>query len=133
MNAPEHLQHKPIIAVNDYDKVDGPHAHRTDARALSIGHAQYGDSHISSKIWRHTGKKWSRQSEEMPVHRTIDLATLFVASLLANEESKAPLSNLNEQVVKGNDLDDIHDYYLKHQAVIEPKLKELKRLLDLLI
>ena len=24
---------------------------------------------ISAKVWRHTGEKWSRQSEEMPLHR----------------------------------------------------------------
>ncbi|TPE43347.1 DUF6530 family protein [Pontibacter mangrovi] len=133
MNAPEHLQHKPIVAVNDYDKIDGPHAHHTDTRALSIGQAQYDGNHISGKVWRHTGNKWSRQSEEMPIHRSIDLATLFVASLLASNGVKAPLSNLNEQVVDGNKLKAIHDYYLKHETIIKPKLEELKRVLDKLL
>jgi len=32
---------------------------------------------ISAKIWRHTGEKWSRQSEEMPLHRVLDLAILI--------------------------------------------------------
>ena len=32
---------------------------------------------ISAKIWRYTGEKWSRQSEEIPLHRAIDLS-IFV-------------------------------------------------------
>ena len=27
-------------------------------------------------MWRHTGDKWSRQSEELPLHRVLDLAIL---------------------------------------------------------
>ena len=27
-------------------------------------------------MWRHTGEKWSRQSEELPLHRVLDLAIL---------------------------------------------------------
>lgn len=37
---------------------------------------------ISAKIWRHTGEKWSRQSEEMPLHRALDLAILICQSKL---------------------------------------------------
>ncbi len=28
-------------------------------------------------VWRHTGEKWSRQSEELPLHRVLDLAIRF--------------------------------------------------------
>jgi hypothetical protein len=31
---------------------------------------------VSAKVWRHTGGKWSRQSEELPLHRVLDLAIL---------------------------------------------------------
>jgi hypothetical protein len=31
---------------------------------------------ISAKVWRYTGEKWSRQSEELPLHRVLDLAIL---------------------------------------------------------
>jgi hypothetical protein len=37
---------------------------------------------ISAKIWRHTGGKWSRQSEEMPLHRVLDLAVLICRTKL---------------------------------------------------
>ena len=86
MDAPQHLAHKPIISVSDYDKVDGKYANATDAMALSIGLAQYDRSDISLKVWRYTNdEKWSRQSEELPVHRNLDLTILFLTSLLISD------------------------------------------------
>ena len=37
---------------------------------------------ISAKVWRHTGEKWSRQSEELPLHRVLDLAILTCRAML---------------------------------------------------
>ena len=38
MESPKHLSHKPIISVNDYDKIDALYANKkTDVKALSIG------------------------------------------------------------------------------------------------
>ena len=54
-------------------------AYHTDAQGLSLGLAQWNDRgrvDISAKVWRHTGEKWSRQSEELPLHRVLDLAIL---------------------------------------------------------
>ena len=47
---------------------------------------------ISAKIWRYTGEKWSRQSEEMPLHRVLDLAILICRSqlYLRNEAYRYP-------------------------------------------
>lgn len=81
MESPKHLSHHPIISVNDYDKIDALYANSTDVKALSIGIAQYDVSEISLKVWRHTDKKWSRQSEELPIHRNLDLSILFLAAL----------------------------------------------------
>ena len=36
-----------------------------------------GSVDVSAKVWRYTGEKWSRQSEELPVHRVLDLALLI--------------------------------------------------------
>lgn len=36
---------------------------------------------LSAKVWRYTGEKWSRQSEELPIHRVFDLASLLWALL----------------------------------------------------
>jgi hypothetical protein len=37
---------------------------------------------FSAKVWRYTGEKWSRQSEELPLHRIIDLAILICRTKL---------------------------------------------------
>ena len=77
MKIPLTLKHKPVIVCENYDKVDGRQAHETDAQGLSVGLAQWNDRgrvDISAKIWRYTGEKWSRQSEELPLHRVLDLA-----------------------------------------------------------
>ncbi|MDD2454676.1 MAG: DUF6530 family protein, partial [Synergistaceae bacterium] len=50
-----------------------------EAKGLSLGLAQWNDRgkvEISAKVWRYTGEKWSRQSEELPLHRVLDLAIL---------------------------------------------------------
>ncbi|NMB38735.1 MAG: hypothetical protein GX994_04070, partial [Firmicutes bacterium] len=60
--------------------VDGRQAYNSDAKGLSLGLAQWNDRgkvDISAKVWRHTGEKWSRQSEELPLHRVLDLAILI--------------------------------------------------------
>mgnify|MGYP003611816194 CR=1 FL=1 len=75
MKIPTGLKHKPVIVSEDYDKVDGRN-HSSDAKGLSLGLAQWNDRgkvDISAKVWRHTGGKWSRQSEELPLHRVLDL------------------------------------------------------------
>ena len=80
MKIPTSLKHKPVIVAEDYDRIDGRH-HQSDAKGLSLGLAQWNDRgtvDISAKVWRHTGGKWSRQSEELPIHRVLDLAILIV-------------------------------------------------------
>jgi len=83
MKIPTELKHKPVIVSDEYEKIDGRKAPESDAKGLSLGLAQWNDRghvDISAKIWRHTGGKWSRQSEEMPFHRVLDLAILIVRS-----------------------------------------------------
>ncbi len=79
MQIPTSLRHKPVIVSEEYDRVDGRFAGHSDAKGLSLGLAQWNDRgtlDISAKVWRHTGTKWSRQSEELPLHRVLDLAIL---------------------------------------------------------
>lgn len=79
MNIPTTLKHKPVIVVPNYENVDGAMALQSDAKGLSVGLAQWNDRgniEASAKVWRHTGEKWSRQSEELPLHRVLDLAIL---------------------------------------------------------
>jgi hypothetical protein len=80
MKIPTTLKHKPVIVSEDYDEIDGRYSGHSDAKGLSVGLAQWNDRgkvDASAKVWRYTGEKWSRQSEEMPLHRVIDLA-IFV-------------------------------------------------------
>lgn len=79
MQIPTTLKHKPVVTVEDYEHIDGRYAYDSDAKGLSLGLAQWNDRgqvDISAKVWRHTGGKWSRQSEELPLHRVLDLAIL---------------------------------------------------------
>ena len=81
MKIPTTLRHKPCICVEDYAHVDGKQAYDSDAQGLSLGLAQWNDRgrvEASCKVWRYTGERWSRQSEELPPHRVLDLAILLV-------------------------------------------------------
>src|SRR5690606_6284318 len=85
MKIPTTLKHKPVIVTENYEKVDGRSAYNSDAKGLSLGLAQWNDRgkvEISAKVWRHTGEKWSRQSEELPLHRVLDLAILICRTRL---------------------------------------------------
>lgn len=91
MKIPTTLKHKPVIVSENYENVDGRYAYNTDSKGLSLGLAQWNDRgkvDISAKVWRYTGEKWSRQSEELPLHRVLDLAILVCrAKLYFKEES----------------------------------------------
>ncbi|MEI7884144.1 MAG: DUF6530 family protein [Clostridia bacterium] len=90
MKIPTNLKHKPVIVVEDYENIDGRNAYSTEAKGISLGLAQWNDRgkvEISAKVWRHTGEKWSRQSEELPLHRVIDLAILICRSKLHFREA----------------------------------------------
>lgn len=90
MKIPTTLKHKPVIVAEDYANVDGRMAYESDAQGLSLGLAQWNDRgkvDISAKVWRHTGERWSRQSEELPLHRVLDLAILICRSKLHFDEA----------------------------------------------
>lgn len=89
MKIPTTLKHKPVIVAEDYEHIDGRSAYETDAKGLSLGLAQWNDRgrvDISAKVWRYTGEKWSRQSEELPLHRVLDLAILTCRTQLYLKE-----------------------------------------------
>lgn len=90
MKIPTALKHKPVIVSENYENVDGRYAYNSDAKGLSLGLAQWNDRgkvDISAKVWRYTGEKWSRQSEELPLHRVLDLAILVCRSQLHFREA----------------------------------------------
>lgn len=90
MKIPTTLKHKPVIVSENYENVDGRYAYNTDAKGLSLGLAQWNDRgkvDVSAKVWRYTGEKWSRQSEELPLHRVLDLAILVCRAQLHFREA----------------------------------------------
>lgn len=90
MKIPTTLKHKPVIVAENYENVDGRNAYNTDTKGLSLGLAQWNDRgkvDISAKVWRYTGEKWSRQSEELPLHRVLDLAILVCRAQLHFREA----------------------------------------------
>ena len=130
MKIPTYLKHKPIIGVNAYEKIDSIYANNSDVKALSIGEAQYDNKQISLKVWRHTGKKWSRQNEEIPVHRNIDLTILLIGSLLTDISAKYPTTSLREEIINESKVIEIHNYYKQNENYLKPRLEELKSVLD---
>jgi hypothetical protein len=85
---PLHLKHRPFFML-PYEPFDGRYARNTDAKYLSIGHAQWRSNEdpypISAKVWRYPDNKWSRMSEELPLHRVIDLCILMTEALFARQ------------------------------------------------
>ena len=129
MSAPTYLKHKPILEVSDYDKIDGVYANKTDAKALSIGIAQWnslGQTDLSAKVWRHVGEKWSRQSEELPLHRVLDLASLICITMGYN--NNAEITSTETFPVKEVTADNNSDLHLE---LMEKELEKNKEHLDI--
>jgi len=133
MKVPTHLKHEPVFGLEGYNKMDGIYAGRgSDAPCLSIGVAQWnqrGSQDISAKVWRNSGAEdndyqdgsWSRMSEELPIHRNLDL-TIFICEvmdMLKNEESSRPITLQHETAdirkISENEFveDDVHILKLK--------------------
>jgi len=125
-NVPLYLTHKPIIACNysEYTNADD------DAKFLSIGHAQYDYNAASIKIFRHTGEKWSRQSEELPINRVGDFALLLLATINKVCKQNAENSILNEITIKEEELEFLKDEIESNKERIKTSFIEIKRLLS---
>ena len=131
---PENLSHKPIIGVDNYDRIDGHYANNTDARALSIGYAQFDNNEISVKVFRNTGTQWSPQTEELPLHRCIDLCTLIIKSLILLEQERYSFAgDIKPQICKEKEIKYFKQYYKQHYCVLLPKLRELQDALNTFI
>ncbi|CAN7415733.1 DUF6530 family protein [Pseudomonas sp. LjRoot277] len=83
---PNHLDHQPVYAM-PYKKFDGWRAGETDTRYLSIGISQWSANEVSLKIMRYK-EQWSRQSEELPLHRVID-SSIFLAKVLLDRDKQS--------------------------------------------
>ena len=121
MTVPTHLKHTPIVVV-DYLNTDMSLGYG-DTHYLSIGYAQWNSNEISAKTIRHSGDRWSRQSEEIPLLRLLDLAILEIAVI------KGKACSLNQTIVDKSIHQNLMNYINNHQALIDQRLNEIKKLL----
>ncbi|MBO4804964.1 MAG: PD-(D/E)XK nuclease family protein [Paludibacteraceae bacterium] len=119
---PLNLSHKPIVSV-DYSEKD---AYAGDAKFLSIGRAKWDKEDVSAKIfrWAEEGERWSRQSEEMPLWRVLDLAKLVIATITGKR------SPLNEGVVNEEDGEFLKNFICDNMKLYAPRIKEIADLLN---
>jgi hypothetical protein len=141
MPVPEHLEHKPVFSI-PYRDFDGIHVGNTDARFLSIGLAQYDEDCVSAKTMRHIRGRWSRQAEELPLHRAVDL-TLFIAETLFgshNDHVTIPSGTFENQredlpvAMNTNRSEDeivrFRDFMDRHGPQLRRRLRALASVLD---
>jgi hypothetical protein len=151
IKVPNNLKHKPIYEINNYNLIDGQYAGESDAVGLSIGLAQWnerGRMDISAKVWRHTGDqskgyeggKWSRQSEELPLHRVLDLAVFICKTKqIINDKKEGDTIQIqggkmviekaydNDCIVE--DLNTLNKSLKENDEYIDMRLKELSSIL----
>ena len=131
--APMHLRHRPVISTVGHEAGDDPwhNGAETDVQALSIGHAQWDDPDaFAVKVWRWVGQ-WSPQSEEVPVHRALDLALLVVSALIEERTHRLPGNHLQLRVVQPGELEELRAFLREHRGVLEERLVEMQALLDI--
>lgn len=119
--APHWLSHKPVITV-DYEEHD---SNAGDAKFLSLGHSTWNAHDFSAKIFRkvYSTGTWSRQGEEMPLWRVLDLATLIVATITGKQ------SNLSEFVQDHGSEAELKDFLDENMETLAPKMNELREML----
>ena len=117
--APENGTHKPVITV-DYEKIDEV----GDAKFLSIGRSTWDGKDYSAKVFRETNGHWSSKSEELPLWRVLDLATLVVSVINGKN------SNLDEYIQDKEQVEELRSFISENLNLYIPRLNELKRVLN---
>ena len=127
-NIPTWLAHKPIVACrygNGFGDDSG------DAKYLSVGRAQYDQQCVSVKVFRHSGERWSRQSEEIPIHRLGYLMQMFLSTVrLLQSEQLPKQTSLHEEIVCPEELDFLRSEFHKNRDEIIGSLEEIKTILQ---
>ncbi|WP_345951292.1 DUF6530 family protein [Mucilaginibacter sp. PAMB04274] len=130
--APMHLTHKPVIATVDARTLDDPEhdGSWTDVRSLSIGKAQWDDPDVFSvKIWRSVDGRWTRQSEEVPLHRALDLAILVIDALIEERSGTFMGHHLHPVIVAPNSLEELHEFIRDNRGILTERIIEINSLI----
>ncbi|VVP26553.1 hypothetical protein PS876_04112 [Pseudomonas fluorescens] len=135
---PMHLDHQPVYAM-PYKQFDGWRAGNTDTRYLSIGISQWSADEISLKIMRHKDK-WSRQSEELPLHRVVD-SSIFLAKVLLDRHNESIdiepdlFTNqshgfrIHKEPITHHDKDQFENAWGRHEPALKDRFDTLYRML----
>ncbi|WP_140164347.1 DUF6530 family protein, partial [Vibrio parahaemolyticus] len=83
---------------------------------------------LSAKVWRQVDDRWSRQSEELPLNRVLDLATLVCESQLyanggkLNKNSDLPINKVDSSEITNEIL---KSEFKKNEQYLNISLKRL--------
>ena len=139
---PTHCKHKPVLYIDDYDRIDGYYKGDTDTYYLSLGKAQWSgeDEFVASvKTWRLVNGKWSRQSEETTLTRALDLAYLVTEGYyryVDHKVSKPMVSiwgkelNVENASVDGEIANHVEEFFEMNRDDIKAHMRHLKNLLN---
>lgn len=122
--APQGRRHWPVLTV-DYEKVDSE-AGYGDAIFMDIGQSTWDKKDFATKIWRwaYNGECWSRQGEEMPLSRALDLAILVSAAIMGKRSSLQEFDQVSEEK------EALQNFLIENMQVLGPKCEELRRILQ---
>ena len=130
---PTWLEHLPILAC-DYQELNKTVLSRdyNDAKFISVGRAQYDPSDLTVKMWRWSGKRWSRQSEEVPIQRLPYMMAMMLNAIyrVQHKEQIRFKSDFGEILVRPEDLDFMGGCFAKYKELIVNGLKEVKDLIN---
>lgn len=122
-NIPTNLRHIPIVYI-DYEDIDV----YGGAKFLSLGRATWNKDDCSAKIWRESAEHWSRQSEELPLARLLDLSILLI-SMIKSNNNKSYFKEKNIKISKTEDVEFLMDYLNDNMQLYLPKIEQIKDLL----
>lgn len=85
---------------------------------------------MSAKVWRYSNNsnQWRPQSEELPLHRLIDLTILLVS--IYNDDEYSTLNQSRKEKYDINGYNDLLRFIEENEIYLKPRLKELKKLLN---
>jgi len=130
---PTWLNHRPILAC-DYQELNKTVVDRDydDAKFISVGRAQYDNDDLSVKMFRWSGKRWSRQSEEVPIQRLPFMMAMMLNAIyrVQHKNQKRFKSDMDERLVMPEDLDFMGDCFDAYKELINRGLKEVKDLIN---
>jgi hypothetical protein len=128
--APLGRTHQPVVTTSEYRTVDDQEdfGRRTDVRALSLGRAQWDPNEFSAKVWRHVNGRWSRQSEELPLHRALDLAILVTSSMIGEVIGNLPGHYLELEILQPEEMETLRNFIKDNKGILEERLWELRLL-----